>query len=213
MNKIVPTVLAKDISKFEEDLIKVEGFASKVQMDIVDGKFAPVETVMPEVLLTTDTVMEIEAHLMVDEPIEWIDRCVAAGVTTVYGQVEKMTDKLAFITKAEETGMRTGLAFDIETSLTGLDEWVNLVDGILLLSVKAGAQGQAFDLRVLDKISKVRELSSSVTIVVDGGLNEENIKKCLDAGGEKMEFAVGSEILMAENPEDAYRELENVDNK
>jgi len=212
MNKIVPTVLAKDISKFEEDLIKVDGFASKVQMDIVDGKFAPVETVMPEVLLTIETNAEIEAHLMVDEPIEWIDRCVAAGVTTVYGQVEKMTDKLAFIAKAEETGMRTGLAFDVDTPLTGLDDWVNLVDGILLLSVNAGAQGQVFNEGVLEKIAAVRELSVSVTIVIDGGLNGENIKKCLDVGGEKMEFAVGSEILTAKNPEEKYHELESVDN-
>jgi len=212
MNKIVPTVLAKDISRFEEDLIKVSGFAPKVQMDIVDGKFASVETVMPEVLLTVDTTVEIEAHLMVDEPIEWIDRCVAAGVTTVYGQVEKMTDKLAFIAKAEETGMKTGLAFDVDTPLTGLDEWVSLVDGVLLLSVKAGAQGQTFNASVLAKIAAVREMSASVTIVIDGGLNGENIRKCLEFGGEKMEFAVGSEILTAENPEEKYRELESVDN-
>jgi len=210
MNKIVPTILAKDISKFEEDLGKVEGFADRVQMDIIDGKFVPVETVMPEVLLSIETMAEVEAHLMVVEPREWVERCVAAGVTTVYGQVEKMTDKLDFITKAEEAGMKTGLAFDLDTPLTGLDEWVNLVDSILLLSVKAGAQGQEFDDAVLEKIKRVRELSSSVTIMVDGGLNEETIKKCLEAGGEKMEFAVGSEILTADNPVEVYRRLENI---
>ena len=210
MNKIVPTILAKDISKFEEDLGKVEGFADRVQMDIIDGKFVPVETVMPEVLLSIETMAEVEAHLMVVEPREWVERCVAAGVTTVYGQVEKMTDKLDFITKAEEAGMKTGLAFDLDTPLTGLDEWVNLVDSILLLSVKAGAQGQEFNDAVLEKIKRVRELSSSVTIMVDGGLNEETIKKCLEAGGEKMEFAVGSEILTADNPVEVYRRLENI---
>jgi len=210
MNKIVPTILAKDISKFEEDLGKVEDFAGRVQMDVVDGKFAPVETVTPEVLLTVETMAEVEAHLMVVEPVEWVERCVAAGVTAVYGQVEKMTNKLDFIAKAEETGMKTGLAFDLDTPLTGLDEWVNLVDSVLLLSVKAGAQGQEFDDVVLEKIKKVRELSSSVTIIIDGGLNEETIKKCLAVGGEKMEFAVGSELLSADDPETAYRKLENV---
>ncbi|HAI22273.1 TPA: hypothetical protein DCP77_00100 [Candidatus Collierbacteria bacterium] len=210
MNKIVPTILAKDISKFEEDLGKVEGFADRVQMDIIDGKFVPVETVMPEVLLSIETMAEVEAHLMVVEPREWVERCVAAGVTTVYGQVEKMTDKLDFITKAEEAGMKTGLAFDLDTPLTGLDEWVNLVDSILLLSVKAGAQGQEFNDAVLEKIKKVRKLSPSVTIIIDGGLNEETIKKCLEAGGEKMEFAVGSEILTADNPVEVYRRLENI---
>jgi len=203
MNKIVPTILAKDISRFEEDLGKVEVFAGRVQMDIIDGKFAPVETVMPEVLLTIETVAEIE-------PEEWVERCVAAGVTAVYGQVEKMTDKMNFIAKAEEAGMKTGLAFDLDTSLTGLDEWVSLVDSILLLSVKAGAQGQEFNDAVLEKIKKVRELSPSVTIMIDGGLNEETIKKCLEAGGEKMEFAVGSELLSADDPETVYRKLENV---
>ena len=210
MNKIVPTILAKDISRFEEDLGKVEVFAGRVQMDIIDGKFAPVETVMPEVLLTIETVAEIEAHLMVAEPEEWVERCVAAGVTAVYGQVEKMTDKMNFIAKAEEAGMKTGLAFDLDTSLTGLDEWVSLVDSILLLSVKAGAQGQEFNDAVLEKIKKVRELSPSVMIMIDGGLNEETIKKCLEAGGEKMEFAVGSELLSADDPETVYRKLENV---
>lgn len=202
--------MAKDISKFEEDLGKVEGFADRVQMDIIDGKFVPVETVMPEVLLSIETMAEVEAHLMVVEPREWVERCVAAGVTTVYGQVEKMTDKLDFITKAEEAGMKTGLAFDLDTPLTGLDEWVNLVDSILLLSVKAGAQGQEFNDAVLEKIKKVRKLSPSVTIIIDGGLNEETIKKCLEAGGEKMEFAVGSEILTADNPVEVYRRLENI---
>lgn len=210
MNKIVPTVLAKDISKFETDLAKVESFADRVQMDIIDGKFFPVETVLPEVLLTVETMAEIEAHLMVEEPEEWIDRCVAAGITAVYGQVEKMTDKMEFITRAEEAGLKTGLAFDLETPLTGLDEWVNYVDSVLLLAVKAGAQGQSFDDQVLEKIKTVRGLSSSVIIMIDGGLNEESLEKCIEAGGEKMEFAVGSTILLSENPEETYRKLENV---
>lgn len=211
MTKIIPTVLAKDITKFENDLSLVEGFAGRVQMDIIDGKFFPVETVAPEVLLTTDTMAEIEAHLMVEEPVEWIERCVAAGVTAVYGQVEKMSDKMSFISRAEEAGMKTGLAFDLNTSLVGLEEWVNLVDSVLLLAVKAGAQGQKFEDLVLEKITKVREMSDSVTIMVDGGLNEENIKKCLKAGEEKMEFAVGSEILNAENPSEIYQKLENIE--
>lgn len=212
MTKIIPSILARDISKFEEDVAKVERFAGRIQMDIIDGKYFPVETVLPDVLLTVETVAEIEAHLMVEEPVEWVDQCVAAGITAVYGQVEKMTDKQEFITKAEEAGLKTGLAFDLSTPLTGLDEWINLVDSVLLMAVNAGAQGQSFDIAVLDKLKKVRELSPTVMIMIDGGLNEENIRKCLEVGGEKMEFAVGSEILTAENPEETFRKLENVEN-
>lgn len=210
MNTIVPTILAKDISKFESDLEKIEGFAGRVQLDVIDGKFFPVETVTPEVLADVETMVEVEAHLMVEEPIEWIERCSEAGITVVYGQVEKMSDKQEFITRAEESGMKTGLAIDLETGVEGVEDWINLVDSVLLLSVKAGAQGQEFDERVLEKIKKVREMSPLVTIMVDGGLNAENIAKCLRAGGDKMEFAIGSEILTAEDPEAVFRRLENV---
>lgn len=208
MIKIVPTILAKDLTKFETDIQMVEGFVPKIQMDIVDGKYAETETVLPEALLEIDTPVEVEAHLMVEEPVEWVERCAAAGITSVCGQVEKMDDKLGFVARAEEAGMRTGLGFGIETPLTGLDEWISMVDSVLLLAVKAGAQGQEFDERVLERIKMVRDLSSHVTIVVDGGLNEENIRKCLQVGGEKMEFAVGSSILTAEDPETEYRKLE-----
>jgi ribulose-phosphate 3-epimerase len=210
MATIVPAILAKDISTFEEELKKVEAFAPKVQMDVLDGKFMEVETVIPDVLLSIETGTEIEAHLMVEEPREWVERCVAAGVTVIYGQVEKMSDKQAFITAVEEAGLRVGLAYDLKTSLNGLEEWVNLVDYVLLMGVPAGEQGQIFDEKVLEKIRKVREMSEMVTIVVDGGLDEENIRRCLEEGGEKMEFAVGSKILLAEEPETVFRKLEAV---
>jgi ribulose-phosphate 3-epimerase len=169
-----------------------------------------VETVIPEVLLDMDIKVEIEAHLMVEEPALWIDRCATAGITAVVGQVEKMSNKLDFIAKAEEAGMRTGLGYGIDTPLDGLEEWVNMVDCVLLLSVVAGAQGQEFDKRVIEKIKKVREMSPSVTVVVDGGLNEESIKRCLEVGGDKMEFAIGSEILNSDYPEQKIIDLQEV---
>lgn len=210
MNVIVPAPLVKDITALEEAIEKVGNLSRKIQIDVVDGKFAPVETVTPEMLLSIETTADIEIHLMVEEPIEWLERCVTAGVTSVVGQIEKMSDVQAFITEAEAAGLKTGLALDINTPVSEVEEWVNLVDSVLLMSVPAGAQGQKFDDRVLEKIKKVREMSAYVTILVDGGLNEENIKKCLEVGGEKMEFDVGSEILNSDNPEMVYQKLESI---
>lgn len=211
MIKIVPAPLVKDITALEDAIRKVEGLSSKIQIDVVDGKFAPVETVIPEMLQSIETMADIEVHLMVNEPIEWLERCVTAGVTSVFGQIEKMSDIQAFITEAEAAGLKTGLAVDINTPVSKIEEWINMVDSVLLMSVPAGAQGQTFDEKVLDKIKAVREMSSFVIITVDGGLNEENIRKCLRAGGDKMEFAVGSLILNSENPEEIYRKLENIE--
>lgn len=224
MVSIVPAILEKDISSFEEKLKKVWGLAKRVQMDVIDGKFAPTETVMPEILLNIDTIVDFEGQLMVDKPEDWVERCAAAGMTAVYGHVERMQDRTRFVADAQAAGMKAGLAFDIETPLDGLEEVINNLDGVLLMSVKAGSQGvQKFDERVLDKIKKVRAMSEFVTIVVDGGLNVENIKKCLVAEWAQeiaeaefnksflgMEFAVGSDLFNVENVEDEYKRLENL---
>jgi ribulose-phosphate 3-epimerase len=223
MITIVPAILEKDITGFEEKLKKVWGMTKRVQMDVIDGKFAPTETVFPEALLNIDTIIDFEGHLMVEKPEEWVERCVAAGMTAVYGQVEKMVDRSKFVADAQAAGMKVGLAFDIETPLTGLEEVINNLDGVLLMSVKAGSQGQEFDERVLSKIKKVREMSEFVTIVVDGGLDVPNIKKCLAAEWAQeiaedefnksflgMEFVVGSDLLNAEDVDLEMRRLESL---
>lgn len=224
MVEIVPAILEKDISSFEEKLKKVWGITKRVQMDIIDGKFAPTETVIPEILLNIDTIVDFEGQLMVERPEDWVERCAASGMTALYGHVEKMEDRARFIADAQAAGMKAGLAFDIDTPLDGLEDVINNLDGVLLMSVKAGSQGiQKFDDRVLAKIKKVREMSEFVTIVVDGGLNVENIKKCLAAEWAQeiaedefnksflgMEFAVGSDLFSAENVEEELRNLENL---
>lgn len=223
MVTIVPSILEKDISSFEDQLKKVWGRVKRVQMDIVDGKFEQIKTVTPEILLNIDTIVEFEGHLMVDKPEEWIERCASAGITAVYGQVEMMEDKVRFVADAEFSGMKTGLAYNIETPLTGLEDIIDNIDVVLLMSVKAGAQGRDFDERVLEKIKEVRKMSKTVTIQVDGGLNVENIKKCLVAEWAEeitedefdksflgIEFVVGSDILNAENIDSEIEKLENL---
>ena len=224
MVTIVPAILEKDVTAFEEKLKKVWGITKRVQMDIIDGKFAPVETVIPEILLNIDTIVDFEGQLMVDKPEEWIERWAAAGMTALYGHVEMMADRAKFVADTEAAGMKAGLAFDIDTPLEGLEEMINNLDGVLLMSVKAGSQGiQKFDERGLPKIKKVREMSEFVKIVVDGGLNVENIKKCLAAEWAQeiaedelnksflgMEFAVGSDLLNADNVEEELKKLESL---
>lgn len=224
MVNITPAILESDLASFEEKLKKVWGITKKVQMDIIDGKFAPTETVLPEILLDIDTIIDFEGHLMVEKPEGWIERCAAAGMTALYGHVEKMEDRVKFVADTQAAGMKVGLAYDIETPLEGLEEMINDLDGVLLMSVKAGSQGvQKFDERVLPKIKKVREMSEFVNIVVDGGLNLENIKKCLVAEWAQeitedelnksflgMEFVVGSDLFKADNTEEELHRLENL---
>lgn len=224
MVEITPAILEKDATSFEEKLKKIWGEVKKVQVDIIDGKFAPTETVEPEVLLNIDTIVDFEGHLMVERPEDWIERCVASGMTGLFGQVEIMEDKVKFIADTQSAGLRVGLAYDIDTSLDGLENYINDLDAVLLMSVKAGSQGvNEFDKKVLSKIKEVRKLNKRIKIIIDGGLDLNHIKECfaaewaeeifedeLDRNFGKMEFAVGSEIFEAEDIKEKIDELENL---
>lgn len=223
MVTIVPTILAKDSQEFEERLHKVWGITKRVQVDIMDGRLVENKTVEPEVISEIDTIVEFDAHLMVEKPEEWVERCVASGFSGVYGQVEKMKDPVKFIADAQFAGLRVGLAYDIETPIEGLEKYIDDLDGVLLLSVPMGASGQKFEEKVLEKIKQVRKISKTVKIIVDGGMNVENIKKCfaaewaeemsedeLDRSFAKMEFAVNSELYESENVEKKLERLENL---
>lgn len=220
MLTVVPAILPRSLKELEDELAKVWAYTRRVQLDVVDGVFAPAKTVGPEDLVKIDTAVVFDIHLMVDEPEKWLDRCVAGGAERVFGQVERMKDKVAFIADAQAKGLGVGLAYDIGTPLTGLSEVINDLDAVLLLSVRAGEQGKEFDERVLEKIGQVRKIDKRVTIIVDGGLNEADIKKCLAAEWAEeikedelnrevieMEFVVGSHLLSAENIKE---ELENL---
>ena len=226
MIKIVPAIMSGNLEEFKKELERVWSMVSRVQVDVIDGKFAERETVKPEELNMIDTVVAFDVHLMVEKPEEWVSRCAMGGVDRVFGQVEKMDDVVAFVGDVQAEGMSVGLAYDIDTPLDGLEKIINNLDAVLLLAVKAGKQGQEFDEGVLKKIKKVRELSKKVTLVIDGGLDEEKIKKCIAASwAEEMEeetwerntvlmdFVVGSELWKAESVKKRLEELQRLEGK
>ena len=220
MITVIPAIMPKSLAELEEQLAKVWGHAPRVQLDVMDGVYRPEKTIGPEALNQIDTVVQWDVHLMVDQPEKWIKQCVTGGVDRVFGQVEMMKDKTAFIADAQSEAMAAGLAYDIDTPLTGLEEVINDLDAVLLMSVKAGGQARDFDKRVLEKIKEVRKMNKRITIVIDGGLNEEKMKECLaaewaeeiaedelDRSTGRIEFVVGSHLLTAENVKEELNHL------
>ncbi len=220
MVTVIPAIMPKSLGELEEQLAKVWSFAPRVQLDVMDGIFRPEKTISPELLNQIDTIVTWDVHLMVDQPEKWIKQCVMGGVDRVFGQVEKMADVTAFVADAEAETMAVGLAYDIDTPLDGLEEVINDLDAVLLMSAPAGAQGREFDERVLAKIKQVRKMNKRIPIVVDGGINEEKMKECLTAEWAEeieedelnrstmgIEFVVGSHLLKAENVEEELNHL------
>lgn len=224
MIDIIPAILEKNLGEFEEKLSLVWSDVARVQADVIDGRFSETKTVVPEDLAQIDTVVAFDIHLMVEKPEDWIKKCVAGGADRVFGQVEMMDEKEKFIGDAQAEGLMVGLGYDINTPLDKLEEYINDLDAVLLMAVKAGAQGQSFNDLVLAKIKAVRKMSKRVHIVVDGGLDEEKIKRCiaaewaeeieeneLDRSTAYLEFAVGDHLFKANGVKQELERLKRLE--
>ncbi len=209
MAEIVPTILTSDIEDFTHKIGLLKGIVPRVQIDVVDGKFAAAKTV--DLSAIRDLIdlgdLKIDLHLMVEEPLGWISRCLEIVPDRIVAQMEKMTEPLSFISEIIESGSQVGLALDLETPVENYSEDIYLLaDIVVLLGVKAGTGGQGFNPIVLEKIKKMRKiLGETGKIGVDGGLNEENIKLCQKAGANV--FYVGTNFWQTEDPGGRYNEL------
>ena len=203
--EIVPTILTADFEEFSQKIKLLSGITDRVQVDFVDGKFAPKQTVSLEVIKTIGELetMKVDLHLMVKEPVDWITRALEILPDRIIAQVEMMKDPMEFIAELAETGVEVGLGLDLETPISVVsDEAYSSVDLILLMAHRVGESGLPFDPKVLDKIAQISKIIGEGTeIAVDGGLNQKNIKLAGKNGASI--FYVGSSFWSpsAEAPE------------
>lgn len=209
MNEIVPTILTSDIEDFSKKINSLRGICPRAQIDVIDGKFAENKTLDLAAIRDLDDLSElkVDLHLMVDEPLGWINRALELFPDRIIAHVEKMTDLWAFVNEVIESGTKVGLAIDLETPVEKISEDTYLlVDTILLMGVKAGRGGQEFNPTVLEKIKKVRKILGNLgEIGIDGGLNEKSITFCKEAGANI--FYVGNTFWQAGDLGKRYNEL------
>ena len=184
MFEIIPGILEKEWSEIKKKIELASSFAKTIHIDVIDGKFAQNTTFLdpkPFAKYTNDFLFE--AHLMVEEPINYLDSFAAAGFKRFIGHIEHMSNQTEFVAKGELLG-EIGLALDAETPLENLKASYKDLDSILLMSVKAGLSGQIFMPEVLSKITKIKELFP-IMIEIDGGINEAAIIQAKNAGAER----------------------------
>ena len=198
MVEIIPSILTADPTEARQLLSKLESIFKRVQVDIVDGQFAPHRTIDPAALEEAETSAKLDFHLMTKEPTDWVERALRAGADRVIGQIELMSSQFDFVGKVAEVGLSVGLAVDLETAVERLDETIlSNLDVVLVMSVKAGAGGQEFDPRALAKIKKLDALRKNdptpFRICVDGGITPDNINLVQKAGAD--EITVGRRLI------------------
>ena len=197
MVQIIPAILAKDKSEFEEKLAKVSSLVERIQIDMVDGQFVDNKTIDLTEIDRSNFSGKIDVQLMVNEPIDWIEKAVRFGTDRLIGHIEKMGSQNEFINQTKVAGMSAGLALDLGTRAEEVDSslWSQL-DALLVMGVKAGFSGKTFKeqtLSVIKEIGAIRDsLNLDFDIIVDGGVNLENIKSCVEAGATSL--AIGSAL-------------------
>lgn len=206
MFEIIPSpgTQDKDWTTIEQKIELVKPFVKTIHIDVIDGKFAQNTTFLdpsPFAKYTQDIFFEV--HLMVDDPLSYVESFAQAGFRRFIGHVEKMPDQVEFVSRVQQIA-EVGLALDGSTPLEAIEVPFEDLDTVLCMTIKAGFSGQAFQPDILPKVKK---LSSRFfgPIEVDGGINEATIGEAAKSGASR--FVTTSYLFSAEDPEQAFQTL------
>jgi len=193
--RVNPSILSGDFGSLAEEARRIEkAGADEIHIDIMDGHFVPNLTFGPKAVgaINRATSMFLDVHLMIYNPFDYIEAFVEQGadrITFHFEATEDVAETLKFIRKC---GKQAGLAFRPETSFSFIPKYVDQCDLILLMTVNPGFGGQKFMPEVLEKIQCTREFCDKYQhrekgqpcfdIQVDGGINLETARQCVEAG-------------------------------
>ncbi|RDU38528.1 ribulose-phosphate 3-epimerase [Neobacillus piezotolerans] len=189
MVKIAPSILSADFSKLGEEIKDVErGGADYIHVDVMDGHFVPNITIGPLIVeaIRPITELPLDVHLMIENPDQYIEEFVKAGADYITVHVEASRHLHRTIHLIKSFGVKAGVVLNPATPVESIKHIIEDVDMVLLMSVNPGFGGQKFIPGVLPKIRDVKEMARQagreVEIEVDGGVNSETAKLCIDAG-------------------------------
>jgi len=191
MTIVSPSMLSADFSKLGEELIRVEkSSADWAHLDVMDGMFVPNITFGPPIIkaMRKHSKITFDAHLMIEDPIRYIDAFADAGCDMITVHCEADGDIHGAIAKIRAKGLKAGISINPETEVTALEEFLPEVDLVLVMTVHPGFGGQSFISDCVPKISWVKEWAKKngreILVSVDGGINEKTANICLDAGAD-----------------------------
>jgi ribulose-phosphate 3-epimerase len=201
--KIIPAIIAPNQEKLDIYLSLLEGKARNVMLDFMDGSFVPQKSMKFEPELSGR--FNYEGHLMVEDPLTYLE-LLYQRVERISFHVETVTNIEEVISYARKNDFFTSLAINPGTSVDNIIPYLNEVDGVLIMTVEPGRYGGKFLPYTLEKVRKLRDISSDLHIEVDGGMDPVNAKAAKDAGANA--FASGSYIFGSGDIEKALEELE-----
>lgn len=203
MSQICPTVLADTPEAYKAGLQNVS-FAKRIQIDLMDGEFAPTKSVMP-VQIYWNEGQQADVHLMFQRPEEHLETLIAHGPSLVILHAEADGDLGAMLKELQNMSIKAGLCILPETSVESIREHVAWIDHLLVFGGKLGYYGGTADISQAEKAAAAKAINPNIEIGWDGGANKTNVVELSQAGIDVIN--VGSGIQKADDPEAAFAEL------
>ncbi|MCM3003819.1 ribulose-phosphate 3-epimerase [Priestia koreensis] len=189
MIKIAPSILSANFANLAAEIKDVEaGGADYIHVDVMDGHFVPNLTIGPLIVeaIRPTTSLPLDVHLMMENPDQYIPTFAKAGADIITVHAEACPHLHRTIQLIKEHGVKAGVALNPATPIDQVKHILEDIDLVLLMTVNPGFGGQKFIKSVLPKIEQISQLIQirhlSIDVEVDGGVNEETARLCVEAG-------------------------------
>lgn len=210
---LAPSMLAADFKQLGNEIRAIEeNGAEYLHFDVMDGMFVPSISFGIPVLesIRPCTKLVCDAHLMVTEPVRYVEAFQKAGADLITVHLEACEDIDATLAKIREVGCKVGISICPDTPVSSLEHLVEKVDMVLIMSVHPGFGGQAFIPNSLEKIKELKAMIDtkglSVDIQVDGGIYTHNVEEVIKAGANII--VAGSAVFKGDTAKNTREMLE-----